>query len=131
MIKAAAAQRCNLETQNDSVPLNVNTMTTWQRPIATSLRQLRLAIEPVLDAIRLGRVDLSDVATGPSSLAAERRRRTANSGCVGNGRMHSFGEQTRCIGPSQAKKQPEAITPVIAMRNLSYARIVSKAIVEQ
>jgi hypothetical protein len=88
MMKAAAAQRCNLRTQNDSVPLNVNTMTTWQRPIATSLRQLRLAIEPVLDAIRLGRVDLSDVATGPSSLAAERRRRTANSGCTGNGRVH-------------------------------------------
>jgi hypothetical protein len=41
MMKAAAAQRCNLRTQNDSVPLNVNTMTTWQRPIATSLRQLR------------------------------------------------------------------------------------------
>jgi hypothetical protein len=29
------------------------------------------------------------------------------------------------------KKQPEAITPVIAMRNLGYARIVSKAMVEQ
>jgi hypothetical protein len=87
-MKAAAAEHCHLMTQNDSVPLNVNTMTTWQRPIATSLRQIRLAIVPLLDAIQLGGVDLLGVATGTSSLAAETRRRTANSGCAGNGRMH-------------------------------------------
>ena len=38
---AAANTACHLRTQNNSVPLNVNAMTTWQRPIATSSRQLR------------------------------------------------------------------------------------------
>ena len=33
--------------------------------------------------------------------------------------------------PPPNKNQPEAITPVIAMRILGYARIVSKAMVEQ
>jgi hypothetical protein len=100
MMKAAAAQRCNLRTQNDSVPLNVNTMATWQRLIATSLRQLRPAIEPVLDAIRLGGVDLPDVATGPSSLPAERRRRNRQFRLHGKW-PHAWSES----GSSEAKQK--------------------------
>src|SRR5712675_3339677 len=63
-----------------------------------------LAIEPLLDAIRLqGGVDLLDVATGPSSLAAETRRRIANSGCAGNGPMHS--SETKHAGRYGAKQK--------------------------
>jgi hypothetical protein len=91
-----------------------------------------LAIEPLLNAIRLqGGVDLLDVATGPSSLAAETRRRIANSGCAGNGPMHS--SETKHAGRYGAKQKATRSDNSRYRDANSWARpvIVSKAMVEQ